>query len=74
MKEKVEVSTPVGWLGGYKSIARHAGVSPRTVCRWISEGQLKVRRLSARKILCRPADVDRAVQALCDAYEMEASR
>jgi len=61
-----------GWIGTQQAIADYAGVSKRTVQRWITDGTLKVRHLSAKKIVCRPADVDKAVKAVSDRYEMEA--
>ncbi len=57
------------WLGGIKAIADFCGVSPRTVARWIEEGKIPVRRFSARKILARPDDVNRALNEICAQYE-----
>ena len=60
---------PVGWISGYQSMADYCGVSKRTIGRWIEGGKLKVRNLSPRKTICRPADLDRAVETVCDDYE-----
>jgi|GEM_PF-1394161 len=63
-------NTSNGWLGNYKQMAEYAGCSQRTVCRWISDGRLQVRRLSSRKVMCRPSDMDKCIQNLADSYEM----
>lgn len=64
---------PTGWIGNADQMAVYAGVSKRSIVRWIAEGRLKVRHLSKRKIVCRPADLDRAIASIADAYEMEGS-
>lgn len=60
----------IGWLGSLEEMAQNGGVSKRTIGRWIADGTLKVRRLSAKKIVCRPEDISRAIQKVADRYEM----
>lgn len=61
---------PVGWLGSYAAMAQYAGVSKRMIARWINHGDLQVRHLSARKVLCRPSDLDKCIENLAGQYEL----
>ena len=63
-------STAPGWLGNQQAMSEYGGVSKRTIQRYITEGILQVRHLSAKKIICRPSDVDRALKIVADRYEM----
>jgi len=51
------------WLGSIDEIAHYGGVGRRTVDAWIASGALHVRRLSKRKLLCKPEDVDSCIEA-----------
>jgi predicted site-specific integrase-resolvase len=70
---KSETNIP-GWIGTAADMAAYAGVSKRTIGRWIENGTLKVRHLSKRKMVCRPADLDKALLSVSDRYEMEAAQ
>jgi predicted site-specific integrase-resolvase len=70
MSKHINLTTP-GWLGSYEEMAAYAGCSKRSISRWINEGDLKVRRLSSRKVICLPKDIDRCLIAISDRYEME---
>jgi len=61
---------PVGWLNGLQGIAQYGGVSRRSVQRWIESGKLKVRKISHKKLVARPADVDRCIEALSQEFEV----
>ena len=50
-----------GWLHGRKQLAAYTGVSPRTISRWMVEGKIPHRRLSAKSVLFRVRDIDRAL-------------
>ena len=58
----------VSWLGSQAEMAAAAGCSKRTIGRWIKDGHLRVRRLSARKICCQPADISRCIEKLAKQY------
>jgi predicted site-specific integrase-resolvase len=62
-------ASPVGWLGSLKEMATYCGQSPRTVQRWIAAGHLKVRRLSKKSLVCKPADLDAAIRAVANRFE-----
>ena len=68
--EKQNTQAPVGWLGSYEEMGLYCGRSKRTIAGWVSSGRLRVKRLSSRCVMCRPADLDRCIQDLADEFEM----
>ena len=60
-----------GWLTGRAAIAEHAGVSRRTVSRWIEEGRIPFRRLSSKLLMVRVQDLDRAIERMAQEYEAQ---
>ncbi|MCC5846666.1 MAG: hypothetical protein JJU29_01120 [Verrucomicrobia bacterium] len=63
-------SAPVGWLRGLGEISAYGGISKRTVQRWIVSGKLKVKYLSQKKIVCRPQEVDKCIEAVSQDFEV----
>jgi len=61
---------PVGWLRNLGEMAAYGGVSRRTIQRWIESGKLKARYLSQKKIVCRPSDLDKCIEAVSQEFEV----
>jgi predicted site-specific integrase-resolvase len=57
------------WLGSLAEIADYARQSRRTIQRWIAKGDLRIRRLSAKSIICKTSDVDAAIRAIATRFE-----
>jgi predicted site-specific integrase-resolvase len=57
------------WLGSLAEIGDYARQSRRTIQRWIAKGDLRVRRLSAKSIICKTSDVDAAIRAIATRFE-----
>jgi hypothetical protein len=55
------VTAPEGWLKGTAGISQYAGVSTRTASSWLRDG-LPAKRITARLLLVRPADVDSYIE------------
>ncbi len=63
---------PTRWLNGIPAVAVYTGCSRRSIQNWISNGELRVRRLSARHIMASAEDVDDLIQRMDQEYRARA--
>ena len=57
--------SPAAWVKGATGISKYANVSTRTAQSWLAAG-LPAKRLTARLLLVRPADIDEFIERQAD--------